>query len=187
MGPVSGPVLDRLGHRGACRVETLFASTRIYRTTSEISLGIKFPRPTADTDGMYLLNQFRLFVALIAALTPSVWADDPGVASASGKPSAGLVMIDAPPGQYMPAWLQVGGQIRGRFEKPSGTSLLNSGSDAYYLSRIRVDLAVKPTRWLRLFVQAQDARVGAYNIAPASTTYYNPMDLRQAYVELNHE
>jgi hypothetical protein len=87
----------------------------------------------------------------------------------------------------MPGWLQVGGQIRGRFEAVSGSSLLNSSADDYYLSRIRVDLAVKPAQWLRFFVQAQDARVGAYNTAPASTTYYNPLDLRQGYVELNYE
>lgn len=84
-------------------------------------------------------------------------------------------------------WFQVGGQIRGRFEGPSGTSLANSAGDNYYLSRIRVDLAVKPWRWLKFFVQVQDARVGAYNSAPAPTTLYNPVDLRQGYVSLTHE
>jgi hypothetical protein len=96
-------------------------------------------------------------------------------------------MVDVPPAQYLPGWIQVGGQIRGRFEDTSGLSLLNSSPDAYYLSRIRADLMVKPFRWLRLFIQAQDARAGAFNSAPASSTYYNPMDLRQAYFELNYE
>ena len=87
----------------------------------------------------------------------------------------------------LPSWLQAGGQIRGRFENPSGASLTNNSPDAYYASRIRVDLGIKPTHWLRFFAEAQDARAGAYNTAPAPTTLYNPMDLRQGYVELNHE
>jgi alginate export protein len=77
----------------------------------------------------------------------------------------------APPAPNPPSWFQIGGQVRGRFDK----------SDALYLSRIRVDLGVRPTRWLRFFLQAQDAR-GA-----ASHTYSNPLDLRQGYVELNSE
>ena len=87
----------------------------------------------------------------------------------------------------IPSWLQVGGQVRGRFESPSGTSLTNNSPDAYYASRIRVDLGLKPTKWLRFFAEAQDARVGAYNSAPAPATLYNPMDLRQGYVELSFE
>jgi hypothetical protein len=59
--------------------------------------------------------------------------------------------------------------------------------DAFYLSRLRVDLGVRPLRWLRLFLQAQDARTAGYGTAPAPTTYYNPMDLRQGYLELDFE
>jgi hypothetical protein len=137
--------------------------------------------------GMCLMNRIPLLLALSVALSMNAWPEDPGAVSANAKPSGGLVMIDTPPAQYMPRWLQVGGQIRGRFENPSGTSLLNNSPDAYYLSRIRVDVSVKPTPWVRFFVQAQDARAGAYNTAPASTSYYNPMDLRQGYAELNRE
>lgn len=138
---------------------------------------------------MYLTKQFAFLALFTVAATLPLWAapEDPGAPPAAAPKAAHQVMIDVPPAQYMPGWLQVGGQIRGRFEGSSGTSLLNSSSDDYYLSRIRVDLAVKPARWLRLFVQAQDARVGGYNTAPASTTYYNSMDLRQGYVELNYE
>lgn len=38
-----------------------------------------------------------------------------------------------------------------------------------------------------MFAQAQDARVGNYNTAPAPITCYNPMDLRQGYVAFIHE
>jgi Alginate export len=141
----------------------------------------------ADMSGMLLTNRFHsLLLALLVALPLIAAPDEPGAATAV-QPSGGQILLNTTPGQYMPRWLQAGGQIRGRFEDTSGSSLLNNSSDAYYLSRIRVDLGVSPTRWLRVFVQAQDARAGAYNSAPASTTYYNPMDLRQGYVELAFE
>ncbi|HJZ97668.1 MAG TPA: alginate export family protein [Candidatus Solibacter sp.] len=123
---------------------------------------------------------------ILLLLPMSIRAEEPGALPAA-RQETGLVLRDVSPAQYMPSWLQIGGQIRGRFESPSGTSLLNSNSESYYLSRVRVDLAVKPAPWLRFFVQAQDARAGAYNTAPASATLYNPMDLRQGYFELAHE
>jgi hypothetical protein len=119
-----------------------------------------------------------------------IWAapdDNENAAAAPGKTPSGRLMMDRSPGEYLPGWLHIGGQIRGRFEAPSGSSLLNNSSDEYYLSRIRVDLAVKPASWLRFVFQAQDARAGAYNTAPASSAMYNPMDLRQGYLELNYE
>jgi hypothetical protein len=100
--------------------------------------------------------------------------------------NAPILGIGASPAELLPAWLQVSGQIRGRFESPSGSSLLNRSKDSYYLSRMRIDLGIKPTSWLRFFAEAQDARTGAYNLAPAPATLYNPMDLRQGYVELGY-
>jgi hypothetical protein len=126
---------------------------------------------------------------LLAAPIHAASSDDEGAPAAASarKIPPGQPMLDWSPADYLPAWLRIGGQIRGRFEAPSGGSFLNDSSDAYYLSRIRVDLAVKPTPWLRFAFQAQDARVGAYNTAPASNAVYNPMDLRQGYVELYFE
>jgi hypothetical protein len=134
---------------------------------------------------MYRFTRFALLG--IFAITLASASEDGTPSPPPQKATAGQPVIEIAPAQYMPSWLQVGGQIRGRFENPSGTSVLANSSDAYYLSRIRVDLGVRPTPWLRLFVQAQDARVGAYNTAPASTTCYNPMDLRQGYIELTFE
>ena len=116
----------------------------------------------------------------------AAFATDPNAPGPAGDQS-GTLFLDESPSERLPSWLQIGGQIRGRFERPSGTSLTNGSPDAYYASRIRLDLTIKPTRWLKFFVESQDARVGAYNIAPAPTTLYNPMDLRQAYVALNSQ
>lgn len=93
----------------------------------------------------------------------------------------------ASPDHKLPAWLQLGGQIRGRLEYPSGTSVVNDAASSYYLSRIRLDLGLKPASWLRFFAQAQDARALSYATSPAPNTVYNPVDLRQAYVELRRE
>ena len=105
---------------------------------------------------------------------------------AGNQPGSGAVpMVNTTPAESLPGWLGLGGQIRGRFEDPSGPSLLKDSRNAYYLSRIRLDLGIRPTSWLRFFVEAQDARVGDYNSAPAPSSIYNPIDLRQGYVELH--
>ncbi len=122
-----------------------------------------------------LLPLLILSVGGISAWSGS--ADDAG----NGAPPA------AESGWKLPAWLQLGGQIRGRFESPTGTSLANNSSDSYYLSRIRMNLGIRPTSWLRFFAEAQDARVAGYNTSPAPSTIYDPIDLRQAYAELKHE
>ncbi|MDR3698777.1 MAG: alginate export family protein [Candidatus Sulfopaludibacter sp.] len=125
------------------------------------------------------------FLSLAAAAVALASAGD--VQTPAAGASAGKSFVDWSPADRLPRWLQVGVQIRGRVEAPSGTSAFNSGSDGYYLSRIRVDLAIEPVSWLRLFAQAQDARVGGYNSAQAPATIYNPMDLRQGYVAVDHE
>jgi hypothetical protein len=99
----------------------------------------------------------------------------------------GTPVLDFSPFEKLPSWIQLGGQIRERFEGPSGTSLTNNSRDDYDASRLRVDLGIEPAQWLRFFAEAQDARVGAYNTSPAPSTLYNPIDIRQLYVELNIE
>jgi hypothetical protein len=134
------------------------------------------------------LHFFAALCIVASPCLPASTTDDdvPAGGDVHSRP-AGTMGIDSMPTEKLPAWLQLGGQIRGRFEDTSGTSLLNNSPDAYYLSRIRIDLGVKPFSGLRFFVQAQDARVGAYNSAPAPTTIYNPMDLRQGYAEVSYE
>ena len=131
---------------------------------------------------MYRFGRFLTLTAVAAVLGAPAYSQAPSTGA-----SAGRSFIDWSPASKLPRWIQVGVQIRGRLEAPSGTSALNSGSDTYYLSRIRVDLAFKPLPWLKFFAQAQDARVGGYNITPAPATLYNPMDLRQGYIALDHE
>src|ERR1700687_305202 len=73
-------------------------------------------------------------------------------------------------GFYWPTWLQLGGQLRGRFEDLSAPALAGTGKDDFlYLSRLRFNVGVKVQPWLRFFAQAQDSRVFGYDgVAPAS-------------------
>jgi len=141
------------------------------------------------TPPIRILKITRIPLAALAAASSDADAppDQDAATSKDAAAAPGTPMVDWSPAQKLPSWLQLGGQIRGRFEDPSGTSMVSSGSDAYYLSRIRVDLGIQPVSWLRFFVEAQDARVGGYNTAPAPATIYNPMDLRQGYVAVNAE
>jgi hypothetical protein len=100
-----------------------------------------------------------------------VWLGLFGLALAAGA-EEGTPAPPPAPIANLPHWLELGGQLRGRFEAPSGHDS--------YLSRIRLDLGLRPTNWLRFYVQAQDAR-------GTSGTPYDPVDLRQGYVELHFE
>jgi hypothetical protein len=128
-----------------------------------------------------------LTVAAVSALGQLAADDNSNGTTAPAAADTGAALLDYSPFEKLPSWIQLGGQIRGRFEDVSGTSLINNSPDAYYASRIRMDLGIQPASWLRFFAQAQDARVGAYNTSPAPSTLYNPLDIRQLYVELNIE
>ena len=126
-----------------------------------------------------------LALLAVAAAIPLFAGPDGSGTTAAGSDDPGTPFINYSPLQELPSWIQLGGQIRERFEAPSGMTMINSTQQDYDASRIRIDLGIKPTSWLRFFAEAQDARTGGYSVSPAPTTLYNPLDLRQAYAELN--
>ncbi len=81
-----------------------------------------------------------------------------------------------------PAWLSVGAVYRFRIEGRSGIGFEPGRQDAYGLSRLLVHVGIQPKPWLKVFVQGQDAR--APGKQDATPFFRDPMDLRQAYVEL---
>src|ERR1700761_6888315 len=99
---------------------------------------------------------FALAALAIVGKPPS--ADDKPGGTAPVDSDDGIVLLDNSPSEKLPPWIQIGGQIRGRFEGVSGTSLINDSPDNYYASRLRIDLGFKPASWLRFFAQGQDAR-----------------------------
>jgi hypothetical protein len=61
--------------------------------------------------------------------------------------------------EQLPSWLYVGGQVRVRGEGFSGSSLVPGRNYQDAMTRIRLDLGIRFTSWLRVFGEGQDARV----------------------------
>jgi hypothetical protein len=84
--------------------------------------------------------------------------------------------------RILPKWLQLGGEYRARFEGFDGGGFKPDSSDAYWLSRVRLDMTIRPVWWLKFFAEGQDARAIAKQ--PGQPPYENVWDIRQGYAEL---
>ncbi len=84
----------------------------------------------------------------------------------------------------LPSWLRFSGEYRARVEGVTGAGFKPNADDAYLLSRLRLNMKISPTPWLRFNFQGQDARVFWKNQTPPAPPYQNTFDLRVAYVEL---
>lgn len=82
----------------------------------------------------------------------------------------------------LPPWIRLDGEFRTRFEGYTGGSFKPDTTDAYALTRLRLQLTLKPTSWLKFFGEEYDAR--AIGKSPAVPPFQNTWDIRQAYVEL---
>jgi len=71
--------------------------------------------------------------------------------------------------QLLPKWLQFSGELRERFEGYSGASFKHDNTNDYDLQRIRLGMQIKPTNWVRFYIEMQDARV--FGITPALPPY----------------
>ncbi len=85
----------------------------------------------------------------------------------------------------IPRWLTLSGEERVRVESFHGAGFGDAG-DGYLLNRLRLDVGVRATGWLRFQFEGQDARVFGQNTRPAPAAQRNPMDLRLGYVELGY-
>ena len=84
----------------------------------------------------------------------------------------------------LPKWLRLGAEYRVRVEGYTGGGFKPNSEDAYLLSRLRINMFLLPTNWLKFGFQGQDAHVFWKNQNPSVPPYQDAMDLRQAYVEL---
>ena len=82
----------------------------------------------------------------------------------------------------VPEWLSIGGSFRSRVEGRTGIDFEKGADDGYFLSRLRLDVGIKATPWLNLFVQGQDSR--SPGIRNANSRVRDPLDIRHAYFEL---
>jgi len=80
-------------------------------------------------------------------------------------------------------WLSVSGEFRTRFEARTDEQFRSGRDDSFFLTRVRLDVDVHPTRWVRFFLEGQDAQAMGMKADPDPPQVEDTFDLRQAYVE----
>lgn len=123
----------------------------------------------------------RLFalVVLVLSLALAAFSETP---AANAQPGDKLLSEDV--NAELPKWLQLGGEYRARLEGFTGGGFKTNTEDAYLLSRLRLNLTIRPQSWLKFGFQGQDARVFWKNQHPAAPPSQDTFDLRQVYVEV---
>jgi hypothetical protein len=86
--------------------------------------------------------------------------------------------------RQLPTWLRFSGEARLRLEGFAGGGFQPNNNDGYLLQRVRFNMKLLPTSWLRFHFQTQDARVFFKNQKPYAPPYQDTWDLRLAFVEL---
>ena len=85
--------------------------------------------------------------------------------------------------KQLPKWLSFSGEYRLRVEGRTGLNGRRNNDDLYTLSRLRLELTIKPTDNLKFFIQSQDSRIFGFNSVPIPRIHADSFDIRQAYVE----
>ena len=132
--------------------------------------------------------QTTLCVVAIALISLSAFAQQP-----SAQPGAAIQPAASTPApvqpmlshvnRHLPAWLRFSGEYRMRVEGFDGGGFKPDTRDAYALNRVRLNMRVAPTYWMRFQFQAQDAQAFGKNAKPDAPPFEDTMDIRQAYVE----
>ncbi len=122
----------------------------------------------------------RLTGLLVAAVVGRGW----GAPQSAAEPPAGVVSSRV--NSELPGWLRISGEERARFEYLAGVGF-STTDDRYLLNRLRLNLDLRPLRWLRFGFQAEDARVFGQNAQPAPASQKNSMDLRLGWVQAGTE
>lgn len=107
--------------------------------------------------------------------------------NAAAQPTPGVVSQLVPSdalNKELPKWLRFSGEYRVRIEGVTGAGFRDNNNDGYFLNRVRLNMKLLPTSWLRFNFQGQDSRVYWKNQNPAAPPFQDRFDLRVAFVEL---
>src|SRR5262245_33497734 len=126
------------------------------------------------------LMVIALFTAALSAQTTSTTAP----AKAPTPPPTHLLSDDL--NTNLPEWLHLNGEYRSRFEGLGGLGFKPNTDDAFLLGRLRLNMRVSATSWMRFQVQAQDSQAMWRNAKPDAPPYEDAFDLRQGYVEFGN-
>lgn len=83
----------------------------------------------------------------------------------------------------LPHWMKFTLEVRAREEARTSLGYEAGDNDTYTLTRTRIGLDLKPTKWLHFYVQGQDSRPIDIASDHVSSSLKNTFDLRQGYVE----
>ena len=85
--------------------------------------------------------------------------------------------------EYLPHWIQFGGQFRDRVESQDGLGYAPV-NDVYDLTQLRIGVYIQPTSWLEIVGVTQDSRVFFNHHVATGSPYQNIWDVREAYLKL---
>ena len=120
---------------------------------------------------------------IVSAGLALVAADGPVSDETAGAPTVGNASEEPSRLSVLPSWLKLGAEFRARVELTRHVDFEPRSQDTYYLSRLRFEVGVQPSSWLRLHLQGQDASAPAFNDRSALEGIANALDVRQAYAE----
>jgi len=84
----------------------------------------------------------------------------------------------------LPKWLDFGVEDRLRMETLDGVGFKNEAINTYLLERLRLNMRIKPAKWLSFNFKAEDSRSFFTDVKPAPATQREPINLVNGYVQL---
>ena len=146
---------------------------------------MKFPLATGCLALVFGCAGMRLAAQQNPALVPShVVASQAETAKPIPAPSKQQRLLFDDLNSHLPKWLRFSGEYRLRGEGYTGGAFKPDHDDAYLLSRLRLNMTIRPAAWLKFSFQAQDAHVFWKSQRPAAPPFQDTFDLRQGYVEI---
>lgn len=82
---------------------------------------------------------------------------------------------------------EFGAELRARAQTRNGGGDDPTKQDAFTTTRLRFDATVRPTRQLRIFVEAQDSHVQGFASDRDNRAFKDPVDIRQSYLALGRD
>jgi hypothetical protein len=127
----------------------------------------------------------------LVAQQPAAAVAQPPVIAASQQPGAQAptgISVKPPvfnrANERLPSWFRLRGEFRERMEGADGIGFNDTRDDLYWLSRVRLNATITPSKSLSFQAQVQDARVAKKTIGPTLTPFKAPIDLRMGFADV---
>jgi len=129
------------------------------------------------------LHALRVCLTAASIAAPaSILAQQPSSPVQSGVSVKPPVLNRA--NEQLPQWLRVRGEFRERLEGFDGLGFNESREDAYWLTRVRLNATVTPSKNFSFQAQVQDARVAQKTVGPTGVPFSAPFDLRMGFADV---